>query len=67
MTKTDPVRHCSVYRAEGCSHVDGFLCDMETCDILKNFLAGAEIHSDKGYSVGTAEGYEEFVRKRNGE
>lgn len=63
---TDPVRHCNVYRAEGCSHVDGFLCDMETCDILKNFLAGAEIHSDKGYSVGTAEGYEEFVRKRNG-
>jgi hypothetical protein len=34
----DPVRHCEVYRKEGCTHVDGFLCDMETCDILEKFL-----------------------------
>lgn len=30
-----------------------------------NLLAGAEIHSDKGYQLGTEEGYQEFVRKRN--
>jgi len=29
----DPVRHCDVYREDGCSHVDGYLCDFETCDI----------------------------------
>jgi hypothetical protein len=30
-----------------------------------NLLAGAEIHSDKGYRLGTEEDYQEFVRKRN--
>ena len=33
----DPVRHCDVYKEQGCSHVDGFLCDMETCDILQKW------------------------------
>lgn len=32
---TDPVRHCDVYKTSGCAHVDGFLCDMPTCDILQ--------------------------------
>ena len=32
-TMSDPVRHCDVYREDGCSHVDGYLCDFETCDI----------------------------------
>ena len=35
--RSDPVRHCDVYKTEGCSHVDGFLCDMETCDILQKW------------------------------
>lgn len=39
----------------------------EAASEIENLRAGVEIHSDKGYSVGTAEGYEEFVRKRNGE
>lgn len=30
----DPLKHCGVYRKEGCTHVDGFLCDTRTCDIL---------------------------------
>ena len=30
---TDPVYHCDVYKTEGCSHVDGFLCDYEKCEI----------------------------------
>ena len=29
----DPVKHCDVYKEDGCSHVDGYLCDFETCDI----------------------------------
>ena len=29
----DPVKHCQVYRAVGCAHVDGPLCDMRTCDV----------------------------------
>ena len=31
----------------------------------KNIEAAEEIHSDKGYQLGTEEGYQEFVRKRN--
>ena len=29
----DPVKHCDVYKEDGCAHVDGYLCDFETCDI----------------------------------
>jgi hypothetical protein len=37
---------------------------MGTMEIV-NILAGAEVHSDKGYQVGTLEEAEEFARKRN--
>ena len=33
----DPVRHCALYKdqkAGSCAHVDGFLCDMESCSSL---------------------------------
>jgi len=30
----------------------------------KNIEAGEEIHSDKGYKLGTKEGYDAFVKKR---
>jgi hypothetical protein len=30
-------------------------------------MAGEEHHSDKGYEVGTEEGYNEFVKQRNKE
>ena len=33
----DPVYHCEIYIAEGCAHVDGFLCDMKTCSSRKDF------------------------------
>lgn len=36
----DPVKHCEVYKSIGCSHVDGFLCDMDTCDIRQKFRNG---------------------------
>ena len=29
----DPVKHCLVYRAVGCAHVDGMLCNVRTCNI----------------------------------
>lgn len=31
----------------------------------RNLREGAELHSDKGYSVGTQEDYDAFVKKRN--
>lgn len=33
----DPVKHCEVYRAEGCSHVDSFLCKIKDCPIRENY------------------------------
>ena len=39
----DPVYSCEVYKKEGCSHVDGFLCDMEKCEILESYKA-CKIH-----------------------
>jgi hypothetical protein len=38
--RKDPVKHCEVYRGIGCTHVDGYLCDMRTCDIRQKFLNG---------------------------
>lgn len=38
MRDGDPVKHCEVYREIGCTHVDGYLCDMETCGIREKFL-----------------------------
>lgn len=37
LSKDDPVKNCEVHKEEGCTHVDGYLCEMETCDILENF------------------------------
>lgn len=33
LRKNDPVKHCEVYKTEGCSHVDGYLCDFKNCNI----------------------------------
>ena len=33
----DPVFHCQVYKQECCTHVDGFLCKYEDCDIRLNY------------------------------
>ena len=43
----DPVKHCDVYCEEGCSHVDGFLCNMEDCDILEKFRVEKNFESLK--------------------
>jgi len=31
----DPVKHCEVYKKQGCSHVDGIGCNMNNCLIRK--------------------------------
>ena len=33
LPEKDPVHHCKLYREEGCSHVDGYLCKYSTCEI----------------------------------
>ena len=33
----DPITYCSVYKEIGCAHVDGYLCEVETCPILKKY------------------------------
>jgi hypothetical protein len=36
----DSVTCCKVYKEIGCSHVDGFLCNMNTCSILGEYKNG---------------------------
>jgi hypothetical protein len=33
----DPVKYCKLYKKEGCSHVNGFLCDYEKCTMRMEF------------------------------
>lgn len=33
MSSKDPVKYCNLYKEEGCAHVDGILCDFETCSM----------------------------------
>ena len=33
----DPVMKCELYKKEGCSHVDGFLCDYNKCTMRMEF------------------------------
>lgn len=37
LRSNDPVYSCTVYKIHGCGHVDGMLCDIKTCDILKEY------------------------------
>ena len=34
----DPVKKCELYLAEGCSHVDGPLCDFPKCSMRNAYL-----------------------------
>lgn len=54
----DPVRNCKVYKAVGCAHVDGMLCNMNTCDVVVNIqvtprLIGETTRTGR-YEEGTA-------------
>lgn len=35
---SDPVKRCDVYLTEGCSHVDGMLCNFPDCDIYHKYM-----------------------------
>ena len=35
--ENDPVYKCLVYKRHGCPHIDGYLCDMKTCNILEDY------------------------------
>ena len=35
--ENDPVYGCEVWLNEGCSHVDGLLCNYPECEILKQY------------------------------
>ncbi len=32
----DPVKFCTLYRDEGCSHVDGLLCNFPKCGLFRS-------------------------------
>jgi hypothetical protein len=36
--RSDPVKYCELYRNEGCSHVDGLLCEMDTCKERRDYV-----------------------------
>ena len=34
----DPLKHCDLYKeTKKCAHVDGFLCNVDTCSSLKDY------------------------------
>ena len=33
----DTIKECEYHRHKGCAHVDGFLCDVDSCDILNEY------------------------------
>ena len=35
--ENDPVKKCNLYKNNGCSHVDGILCDFPKCSINKEY------------------------------
>ncbi len=39
---SDPVKVCEVYNQIGCTHVDGYHCDPDDCDIRKKYVANGE-------------------------
>jgi hypothetical protein len=41
----DPVRHCIVYKEIGCSHVDGYLCNMSDCSIRREYMCKEVVNS----------------------
>lgn len=38
MVTKDPLKYCEIYKEQGCSHVDGYLCKVETCEERIEFV-----------------------------
>lgn len=34
----DPVRHCALYKEDGCAFVDGPLCSFPRCSMRKDYV-----------------------------
>ena len=51
----DPVLFCEVYKQVGCAHVDGYLCNYETCDMRKDFNKQYSEKYDAYYDEETGE------------
>ena len=48
----DPLKKCYLYKEEGCSHVDGFLCNVDTCkERLEHELFKLEQELDIPYKL----------------
>jgi hypothetical protein len=37
MDSEDPIKVCQLYKDDGCSHVDGVLCDTKTCSMRLDY------------------------------
>jgi hypothetical protein len=35
---SDPIKNCPVYKNEGCSHVDGILCNFPNCSTYHEYM-----------------------------
>ena len=46
----DPIKHCTLYKKEGCSFVDGPLCDYPYCQMNKKFIS--DIFKNLGIKYG---------------
>lgn len=42
----DPCRVCDLYKEEGCVHVDGYLCKVETCEMLSDYLKNKQFRKE---------------------
>lgn len=37
---SDPAYNCELHRDAGCAHIDGSLCELETCGIRAAYITG---------------------------
>ena len=44
-SKNDPVKRCEFYNDDGCSHVDGFLCDFPHCSMNNEYIERKKIYN----------------------
>ena len=66
LLNSDPVRHCPVYREQGCAHVDGLLCNFPDCPVFRGIMdrrwvgcAGCsflDVCCSKNYGFGCCDG-----------
>lgn len=55
----DPIKHCDLYKDKGCAHVDGFLCNVETCKERQEYMKMYSEQYDAYYDGLTGEWLED--------